>query len=416
MGNMYKRFVAEDKHLVINPNQSEKDQELRDELARVKTQYEQAFKEWRSEEHKDNLALQILAQQLQDGIDQRQAELTQAIADKSAGVPPNLILAHVGEEDELAPSTSSAPVKTVLAKVLWARFPSNLFASVSSSESQAEPGQAKPLSHFFELWVNGQSTHMRTAGIPWAADCEWYDSFYLSDLGSGDRLELVWKYVLAAGGQTHIGGKAELEWNTIDLDQSKPGGNEIVTTLDIADKFGTAETWGNKLGSCSLYLSRVQVAGFSIGRCISNRLIPPNEDYAAKCDRLLQREIGLAQKRLKEAELKVESSRAMRWQHLDDLQEQHDELVQGIILHRRVFKESLLPPKQADDAEAEEATPQRMGSAKGMDRSGGRSRVKGLAFAQPLPFYSYTSTKTESLSIGVFDEAESLLSSMSAQT
>ena len=60
MAKMHKRFVAEDDQLIINPNQSEKDQELCDELSRIKIKYAQALKEWRSEEHKERAALQVL--------------------------------------------------------------------------------------------------------------------------------------------------------------------------------------------------------------------------------------------------------------------------------------------------------------------------------------------------------------------
>lgn len=59
MRNMLKRFVAEDDQLILNPNQTEKDQELCDELSRIKIKHGQALKEWRSEEHKERAALQV---------------------------------------------------------------------------------------------------------------------------------------------------------------------------------------------------------------------------------------------------------------------------------------------------------------------------------------------------------------------
>jgi hypothetical protein len=40
MSNMLKRFVAEDDQLYIAPDQSEKDKELCDELARIKMKYQ----------------------------------------------------------------------------------------------------------------------------------------------------------------------------------------------------------------------------------------------------------------------------------------------------------------------------------------------------------------------------------------
>ena len=106
---------------------------------------------------------------------------------------------------------------------------------------------------------------------------------------------------------------------------------------------------------------------------------------------------------------------AARWHHLEDLQEQHDELIQDIILHRRVFKESLLPPRPEGERAAAPGTteaPAAASSTKSHDRAES-CRVKGSAFAQSMPFYSHTSTATESLSIGVFDEAASLLNTMS---
>lgn len=321
MANMHKRFVAEDEHLVINPNQSEKDQELREELARVKNQYQHALKEWRSEEHKDNLALKVLAQQLQRGLDQKESELQQALADKAAGIS-STARAPIGEEDELAPSTSTVQMKAVLAKILRARFPANLFTAHSTAADAGNSGEAgsestEPASHFFELWLNGQSTHMRTAGVPWASDCEWCDSFYLNDIGADAQLEIVWKYVKGVGGQTRTGGTAELKWSAVNLDPSKLGSNEVVMTLDITDKSGGAETWGDKLGTCSLLFSEVQVSGFSINRQISNSLIPPNEEHVAKCERLRDREIQMTQKRLKEAEGRIEAaqvtSRVKMW-------------------------------------------------------------------------------------------------------
>lgn len=208
MANMHKRFVAEDGQLIINPDQSEKDQELRDALAQTKAKYQTALKEWRSQDNTQEARLHHLAHQLHARVEHKRADLKQALADKAAGIT------HTATTNELAASDDAhdeyysrvAAPKMILAKVMWAHFAQNLFApapcrtvdsdaaaamppaNTTHSHTPSETPQSTPCSetaehadadtkesdnrssrhgpqmHYFELYINGKSTCMRTAG------------------------------------------------------------------------------------------------------------------------------------------------------------------------------------------------------------------------------------------------------------
>ena len=335
-------------------------------------------------------------------MEQKQAALAQAQSSPDAGIPlqkPQREISHHSEflqrldSEEYQP----APRKLVTAKVMWARFPKNLFSSgcsggsTNSSGVGSEDTNQNPELQYFELWIDGVSTHQRTGGIPWAPESDWYDSFFMCEPGPDAKVEFVWNYKARATGETCAGGVASLDWNTIDL---RTTSNEVVLSLDIlegnaksqhevqhevpdevqhrvlqdamqakwfaqreakvlgvggrtetappaqpGDLAGGGGEPRSKVGTCSVYFSYQEKLEHlaDLTRLPSNSLVPPNEDQVAKCTRLLKREMQFAEKKLKEAENKVDAQQSHRWQVLQDLEEQHAELVQTIILHRRVF-------------------------------------------------------------------------------
>jgi hypothetical protein len=169
----------------------------------------------------------------------------QAQEDKEQGIAPDSTLGYNECDHENAFSASSPKKslgKALVVRVLWARFPKNLFSAIppplhpqsapstgavdglegrGAGEGRHSAERSRPLAvpdggdtgeheggtsssprdrleaeegsrgvegrapeaHFFELWVNGCSTQMRTAGIVWEAESEWFDAFYLSSPG-----------------------------------------------------------------------------------------------------------------------------------------------------------------------------------------------------------------------------------------
>lgn len=355
--------------------------------------------------------MQTVAEQLQAGVEQKQAALAHAQSHPDAGSPPQKPLRENSAPSEVSQRSDSedylpAPRKVVTAQVLWARFPKNMFSGRGGDCSGADSGggdgwevtDQNPELHYFELWIDGVSMHQRTAGIPWTAESEWYDSFSMSEPWPDARVELVWNYKTRAGGETCVGGVACLDWKTIDLASS----NEVVLSLDIRERRAESDTLGDgggeqgsKVGACSVHLGYQEKLEHltCFARLPSTSLVPPNEDQVAKCTRLLKKEIQFAEKKLKEAENKADALQSQRWQALQDLEEQHAELVQAIILHRRVFG---LAPKEDDPVlGAIDSTEQLPNSAK--STCSRRSGVKGAVYAQALPFYSFTASGEESL-------------------
>ena len=400
----------------------------------------------------------MLAQQLQAGVEQKQAALAQAQSSPDAGIPlqkPQREISHHSEflqrldSEEYQP----APRKLVTAKVMWARFPKNLFSSgcsVGSANSSGvgfEDTNQNPELQYFELWIDGVSTHQRTGGTPWAPESDWYDSFFMCEPGPDAKVEFVWNYKARATGETCVGGVASLDWNTIDL---RTTSNEVVLSLDIlegnaksqhevqhevpdevqhrvlqdamqakwfaqreakvlgvggrpetappaqpGDLAGGGGEPRSKVGTCSVYFSYQEKLEHlaDLTRLPSNSLVPPNEDQVAKCTRLLKREMQFAEKKLKEAENKVDAQQSHRWQVLQDLEEQHAELVQTIILHRRVFgftPHQDEPALGAMDLAGQSPDPAKSSCSK-------KSGIKGAVYAQSQPFYSFTAAGEESL-------------------
>ena len=415
MANAQKRFQAEDELFFINPDQSEKYRELHEALAAAQKAYDVAASDLRSADYKEQAALQILAAQLEASVEHRRAQLENALANKAAG---NIDAALQRGTSRLSPVKvveledtilDFPPPKMIVAKVLWARFPKNMFSN-SDSDTDAVP----KLSHYFELCVNGQTTCMRTGGIPWAAESEFYDSFYLSEPGPDSLITLEWKYQESENDQTFLGGRAQLNWNVVEL----PPVNEVVVSLDIRSADVNADLT-EKVGTCSVMLKRMsRLAGFDIIRTVSNGLVPHHEDAISKCERLMKLEEKFAEKKFKEAEGKVEAAQNARWLHLDALQTKQEQIEADIICHQRVFG---VPKKRKDDSAKKgsmdsdatqcanpgtPATPKRGSSSKSCTS---QSELKGSEYAQSLPFFASTPFFTESLSIGVFDAAATSL-------
>jgi hypothetical protein len=419
---------------------------------------------------------QELAQQLQAGVEQKQAALAQAQSSLGASIPlqkphreaHTRDLLHSPTKPQRETSSHSefsqrsdpeeyqpAPRKLVTAKVMWARFPKNMFSSgwsggsANSSGGGSEDTNQNPELQYFELWIDGVSTHQRTGGIPWAPESDWYDSFFMCEPGPDTKVEFVWNYKARATGETCVGGSASLDWNTIDLRTSS---NEVVLSLDIlegnarsqhevqrevpdeaqhkglqdamqakwfaqreakllgvgggpeeetappaqpGDFAGCGGEPRSKVGTCSVYFSNQEKLEHlvELTRLPSNSLVPPNEDQVAKCTRLLKREMQFAEKKLKEAENKVDAQQSHRWQALQDLEEQHAELVQAIILHRRVFgftRKEDEPALGAMDLAGQSPVSARSSCSR-------KSGIKGAVYAQSQPFYSFTAAGEESL-------------------
>ena len=493
--NMHKRFMAEDHRLVIDPDRTDKDQQLRDCLLHIKDKYQTALKEWRSCDNAHQAALQQLAQRLNARVEQKRGDLQEALADKAAGmtpaVPAQAPAAH--DANDVGDWTEAGPTMMV-AKVMWAHFGKHLFSApcplpphtdgtlltspaittmsegpgswphntlglaqrledkggisqrlakddgegdgeddgqdaandahssvsktlahgtVSSAHADDKDQGCRdrgdvasslassldaPLIHYFELYLNGQSTLMRTAAIPWAHHAEWYDSFTLTTPQKDVLVEFVWHYQMGHSGERYVGAAASLEWSTVEMPAV---GAPLVLSLDLFTK----DIEMQKVGRCCVDLSQKEGQSYGITRSPSDTLIPGKEEVADKCLRLLNNEIAFAQKTLKEAQKEVDAAQVVRWQTIADLQEQYDEGVEARKLERRVFG---LPPSHSPHTtslQADTHTARRPTSSRGGGRGRGASESlnKGAQFAKAQVFYSGTSKDTEWLRIGVFD-------------
>ena len=199
----------------------------------------------------------------------------------------------------------------------------------------------------------------------------------------------------------------DLEWKKVELGPENP---EQMLTLDILKENETERVTevmsehhklhhypSEKVGTCSILLSYEPPIKFDIVKLPSDGLIPPHETYIERCQRHLEREIKFAERQLKEAETTVEAVQAQRWHHMDALQEQRDEMIQAIILNRRVFGAHYAHPLESVGVEdgndalgrIPAGRPKRSGSEIGLSPKAPKgTKKRGLAaYTQPLNYY-----------------------------
>ena len=212
MKNMHRRFIAEDEHLTLNPDQSQKDKELCDKLDKIKARYDSAMRNWRSEAYKEDAGLRLLEKRLLQGIEVRRRQLEEAIEEKDRGVIRSPHTALDDDDDPaaaklLSTTTDGGQADNIFViKVLWARFPKNLFSP--SLCTPPETVWTPPSRQYLELLVDGVSTQMRTAAVSWAPEVEFFDSFCFSHSGADAKIRVVWKYADAQSDETVVGGTA----------------------------------------------------------------------------------------------------------------------------------------------------------------------------------------------------------------